>query len=142
MLEAQGYPDKDGALTAVANHLKVPLSTLRGWFTATRNPPPAEVRNEKKGDLVALIESEIYHALGEMGKKRIDAEYRELATAFGIMVDKLQLLTGEPTQRNDTRFIFERSGLSTIPEHLTPSTNGSYPELEKIQRSGLRPPVG
>jgi hypothetical protein len=37
----------------------------------------------------------------------MDAQYRELATAFGILVDKLQLLSGEPTERTETKTISE-----------------------------------
>ena len=69
-------------------------------------------------------------------------DLRAIDTGIGILIDKLQLLSGEPTERSDTRYIFERSGISTIPQHLTPGANGSNPELEKIQRSGVRPPVG
>jgi hypothetical protein len=36
-----------------------------------------------------------------MPDARQDADYRALTTALGIMVDKLQLLTGEPTERVD-----------------------------------------
>lgn len=36
-----------------------------------------------------------------MEHRRIDANYRELATAAGILIDKLQLLTGKPTWRGE-----------------------------------------
>ena len=109
MLEAQGYPDQDGSLTKVAKHLNVPLSTLRGWFYAKNNPPPSELRNEKKRDLAALIEDEALKALEQMGVTRVEAEYRELATAFGIMFDKLQLLQGKPTEINEVNVTDQRN---------------------------------
>ena len=99
MLESQGYPEQKGALTSVANHLDVPLSTLRGWFLDIHNPPPTEVRNEKKGDLVALLKTEALSILGDMPNAREFAEYRELGTVLGIVIDKLQLLEGKPTER-------------------------------------------
>lgn len=99
MLEAQGYPNKKGALSAVAKHLGVPRSTLRGWHTAQNNPPPSEIRREKRGDLAALIESELDSIFDEMPNARQDASYRDLATAAGILIDKKQLLSGEPTER-------------------------------------------
>ena len=99
MLESQGYPEQKGSLSAVAAHLGVPLSTLRGWFLDTHNPPPAEVRNEKKGDLVALLKSEADAILGDMPNAREFANYRELGTVLGIVIDKLQLLEGRPTER-------------------------------------------
>lgn len=107
MLDAQGYPEKEGALSKVAKHLDVPLSTLRGWWTAEHNPPPADIRNEKRGDLAALIKNEVEGVLSAMPDKRIEADYRALATALGIMVDKLQLLTGQPTETNDTRIVIK-----------------------------------
>lgn len=101
MLEAAGYPDKDGALSSTANHLDVPLSTLRGWFTAEHNPPPAELRNEKRGELSDLLRREIDSALGAMDNARPDASYRDLGTVAGILIDKLQLITGKPTERSE-----------------------------------------
>jgi hypothetical protein len=107
MLEAAGYPDAIGAMTRVANHLGVPRSTLKGWYDFTRNPPPPEMRREKKLDLIQAIKDEISAILGDMPNARMDAQYRELATAFGILVDKLQLLSGEPTERTETKTISE-----------------------------------
>ena len=85
----------------------VPLSTIRGWFTAERNPPPAELRNEKRAELVNLIRDELHSILAAMGTTRKDASYRDLATAFGIFTDKLQLLTGEPTGNSKVRIEIE-----------------------------------
>lgn len=101
MLEAAGYPKRDGALSQVAGHLGVPLSTLRGWFNGTRNPPPAKLRNEKRFDLREAIQKELADIFPAMADKRQDATYRELATAAGILVDKIQLLTGQPTWRGE-----------------------------------------
>jgi hypothetical protein len=98
MLEAAGYPDQKGALTRTANHLGVPLNTIKGWYTANRNPPPAELRTEKKGDLVTLFDSELEAIFGDMPNARPDASYRDLGVVAGILVDKRQLLTGEPTE--------------------------------------------
>lgn len=142
MLEAAGYPDKEGALTKVAKHLGMPYQTLSRWAREKNNPPPPELVHNKKIDLIAGIKNELSFIFDEMGKTRQDAEYRELATAFGIMVDKLQLLTGQPTERNDSRILFERTGLSTIPEHLAPGTIERGGKLEAIQRPGMRAPVG
>ena len=99
MLESQGYPDRDGSLSAVAKHLGLPLSTLRGWFIKTRNPEPAQVRNIKKAEIVDLIREEIRSALDAFENTREFASYRDIGTVFGILVDKLQLLEGKPTAR-------------------------------------------
>lgn len=97
MLEAAGYPDTKGALEKVSGHISVPGSTLHRWFHAKQNPPPSELVSEKKIDLVASIKTELAHIFDEFGNTRKDAEYRELAVAFGILVDKMQLLSNKPT---------------------------------------------
>ena len=97
MLEAAGYPDRKGALSQVSGRLGVPLSTLRGWFNGQHNPPPAKLRNEKRIDLLEAIRDELAEIFPAMAERRIDASYRELVTAAGILIDKQQLLTGKPT---------------------------------------------
>ena len=101
MLEAAGYPEREGALSQVAGHLSVPESTLRGWFSGAHNPPPAKVRAKKKLDLVQAIRDELAGIFTAMPGRRGEATYRELATAVGILTDKLQLLTGQPTWRGE-----------------------------------------
>ena len=97
MLEAAGYPDREGALSHTANHLGIPINTLKGWFTANRNPPPAELRNKKKVELKDLLRNELDHIFNAMPSARPDASYRDLGTVAGILFDKLQLLDGKPT---------------------------------------------
>lgn len=103
MLMAAGYPDRLGSLTHVADKLSVPARTLSRWAKAENNPPPAELVIDKRVDLVEMLRDEAYNALREMGEARQDASYRELATAVGIFVDKIQLLTGQATERHDVR---------------------------------------
>lgn len=102
MLEAAGYPEKPGALSAVSSRLDVPHSTLGRWFRADQNPPPSELVHEKRFDLVQAIRDELAGILGEMPNARAEADYRALATGFGILTDKLQLLTGQATERTET----------------------------------------
>ena len=101
MLEAAGYPKKTGAMTAVSKRVNVPHQTLGRWFRQENNPPPAELVQEKKRDLIkdltALLHLSIDKALMEAG----EASYRELSTGIGIFIDKLQLLTGQPTERTE-----------------------------------------
>lgn len=100
-LEAEGYPDKTGALTAVSRRMGVPGTTLRRWFKSEQNPPPAEMVHEKKIDLVAAIKAELAEVVAAFSSTRPDADYRALMTAFGILTDKLQLLEGKATQRTE-----------------------------------------
>lgn len=97
LLEASGYPEKAGGLVRTAKHLKIPESTLRGWWNGNRNPPPAELRVEKRIDLVQAIRGELVEVFNAMPNVRADATYKDLATATGIFVDKLQILQNKPT---------------------------------------------
>lgn len=101
MLESAGYPDKDGSLAQVCKHLKVPRSTLQGWFSGAHNPPPPDIRHEKRFDLLEAIQTELSYIFPAMADRRQDASYRELATAAGILIDKAQLLSGKPTWRGE-----------------------------------------
>lgn len=112
MLQAAGYPNTDGALAHIAKSIAVPHNTLRNWFHGKHNPPPSDLRQEKKGEIVDLLRDEIYGILGEMPNKREFAKYQELATSLGIAIDKLQLLSGEPTDNTKTRIVIEYADLA------------------------------
>lgn len=99
MLQAAGYPETKGALAAVSQKLNVPHATLNRWFNGIRNPAPSEVVQVKKEDIVRLLMAEVYDAIKDLPNARPDADYRAIATAVGIMIDKVQLLDGAPTQR-------------------------------------------
>lgn len=101
LLISEGWPNKKGALTRVASYGNVPVTTLRRWATRAQNPPPTEMVTEKKLDLVAAITDELVAIFGELPSARPDADYRELMTAAGILIDKLQLLTGGATDRTE-----------------------------------------
>jgi hypothetical protein len=104
MLEAAGYPGREGALSHVAGHLSVPRSTLQGWFSGAHNPPPPKVRHEKKIDLIKALTS-LLHLHIEAGERVIvdSDDLRAIDTGIGILVDKLQLLTGGDTDRGALR---------------------------------------
>lgn len=97
LLEASGYPEKQGGIVRTAKNLGLPESTLRGWWNGSRNPVPAEMRAEKREELSDLLDMEIRKALGEMDNARSGASYRDIGTVIGILVDKKQLITGKPT---------------------------------------------
>lgn len=99
MLQSQGYPAIKGALTHVANHVGVPAMTISRWFHATSNPPPNELVNEKRGDLVELLRDLVYKLVGAMPDKIEEAALQQQGTVLGIVIDKLQLLEGKATER-------------------------------------------
>jgi len=99
MLEAAGYPETEGALSRVADHLGMHYQTLSRWFRAVQNPPPNEMVQEKRFDLMEAIMDELRAIVGDMKSVRSEASYKDLGTVFGILTDKHQLLTGKPTER-------------------------------------------
>lgn len=99
MLEAAGWPDSKGAIMRVARQLGIKHQTLSRWSRAEQNPPPHKVVRIKTFDLRQAVRDELQAILLEMPDARPDADFKELATAFGILVDKLQLLDGKATER-------------------------------------------
>lgn len=97
MLESQGYPDEPGALVSVASHLGIPHQTLSRWAKEAQNPAPPELVHEKTVDMCEMLRAEIRAALQAAPDAREFANYKDLITAVGIMLDKLQLLEGRPT---------------------------------------------
>ncbi len=101
MLEAAGYPNEKGALQRIAAHLHVPTRTLRRWYIGESNPPPDNLVSQKKGELTDWIKSEVSAIFDAMPIVRGEASYRDLGTVAGILTDKLQLLSGKPTERTE-----------------------------------------
>lgn len=100
MLEGEGYPDTIGALAKVAGYAKVPESTLRGWFKARNNPPPAKLRDKKKQDLASKFEDIAYAMLDHAGDPDIvdDMKGKDAVMSAAIATDKMRLLRGLPTE--------------------------------------------
>lgn len=103
MLEAAGYPDKEGALMTVARHLGMPHNTLRNWYHAERNPPPSELRQDIKKSLSEMLEDIAYKLIEAMPGKVLDASLQQTATSMAIAIDKMQLLSGKPTDIVENR---------------------------------------
>lgn len=108
MLEAAGYPAKQGAMTQVVKALGVPESTLRSWAKNEHGAPPAKVRERKRGELVESLKDVATKLVEHLGNIADTGDVRETATALGIVVDKLQALTDEqPTQHVNQRISIE-----------------------------------
>ena len=112
MLQAAGYPEQKGALQRVSDKLGVPHPTLSRWYRKVNNPAPDDLVHEKQLDLIGSIKDELAKILTTLNDARDDASYKDMATAFGIFVDKLQLLENKPT----SRVANEHSGLITVEE--------------------------
>lgn len=115
MLEAAGYPDKEGALMTVARHLGMPHPTLHRWFTGKNNPAPSDVVQEKRLELRELLENELRAIFAEMPNARGVAGYRDLGIVAGVLFDKKQLIDGKPTEIiDDARLTDEERSSRTI----------------------------
>lgn len=91
-----------GNLSKTARETGFPLSTIRNWRDGNGVVDEvAEIGNEKAIDFANLLRAELMAIFDTLPDKRDDAKYRELATAAGIFIDKLQLLTGDVTERNE-----------------------------------------
>ena len=99
MLEAAGWPERKGALVRVARTLGIKYQTLSRWARGKYNPPPNKTVHIKMFDMVQALRDEIQAILEEMPNARPDADFKELGTVLGIVVDKLQLLEGKATER-------------------------------------------
>lgn len=117
MLQSQGWPQQKGALSRVAQYLGVPPTTLRRWSLGLQNPPPAEMVKEKTLDLREAIQDELAAIFGELPHARPDASYKDLATAAAILIDKLQLLEGKPTERTEQIRSWREAVLAARREH-------------------------
>lgn len=136
-LEAAGYPDKEGALTMVANHLNVPYTTLRGWYHNEHNPPPSQLRQEKREELTAELKNLAYELVAAMRLNIHDANLVQQATTFGIVVDKWQLLDGKPTWRGEVVELIKEGKIT--PQEVMDEFSDT-PELaqELFESAGLR----
>lgn len=107
MLEASGYPDKEGALESVYKALRrggkqgPARTSLSNWYTRSKHSGASTTLEQKRAELQEVIRDEVYAALGAAGAAREDASYKDLITAAAILIDKLQLLNGGATERTE-----------------------------------------
>ena len=109
-----------GNISRVSKTVGVSPKTLRAWRDEvgtsqvgnelpTHSPPkkepepPAlpELVEQASADLATRFEDEISAILSTLPSKRDGATYKDLATSIGILTDKIQLLRGQPTQRQE-----------------------------------------
>lgn len=101
MVESEGYPDDKYALGRVAAQLNVNKRTLRRWVDGESGAPSDKLVTQEKKGIVDLIDAEIEAAFKEMPNARGEANYRDLVIGTATLIDKKQLLIGEPTQITD-----------------------------------------
>lgn len=95
-LAAQG-----GDIGATARSLGIPAKTLRNWSKGQHLSPLASATAViKKARLSDAIEDVLWFFLPHFEKKVPEASMGSLATAFGILTDKMRLLRGEAININ------------------------------------------
>lgn len=127
MLEAAGGVGHHSAMAQVSKKYGVPYRTLQGWanngvkqIDLQAKTEIDELMDDTRKELVELFDTEVRSIFGSLEGKREEATYKELAWAAAVFLDKLQLLNNKPTQNVQQAISFIRSGVSTLPEHLTP----------------------
>lgn len=81
-----------GNLDRTARQLNVPRKTLAGWAGGQNNPVVAELRHQKKADLVGDLTQFVSALCGVRPDQVKDLNFKDAAVAMGIAVDKLLLL--------------------------------------------------
>ncbi len=93
-----------GNLSKTCRLLKIPRQTLQDWAAGRKiSSDVPEMRQVKKEELAEKLE-ELAHALVEGIHRRVkdgvldpQVSLRDAATSLGIVIDKMQLLKGQPT---------------------------------------------
>ena len=139
-LEAAGYPKNEHAPMQVAKQKGAPHArTLKRWWKRKNEPHIDKIVQHKRPDLITAIEDLLWqHIEAATEAVQGNEDLRAIDTGIGILADKLQLLRGEPTERSDQRIVIERSGISTIPEHLARGAASGNGKPEAVQRPRLR----
>ena len=97
-----------GRLRASARAVGISVSTAKRYIDLEKANPDSvleQVRTQKRIEIaehIGNVQAAILRKMEEditLGK----ASYQELATAFGILTDKRQLITGQATERHEHR---------------------------------------
>ncbi len=85
-------------LLKTSKELKMPLNTLAQWHYGNGvHPVVTEICNERRPALVERLDDAAHLLLDNLPHKIDGAGLQQLAVAMGIVLDKSQLLKGEPT---------------------------------------------
>lgn len=113
--KARRYSDEDrsdavaalcangGNVKRTARELGIPEKTLANWAKGDRHPEAAAAAEEKKGPLADRLEQVAWQLADAIPGKLDAAPLQQVATALGIVVDKLRLLRNEPTSISKTQ---------------------------------------
>lgn len=102
-LEVLDYPKNEHALLEITKRPGAPSrKTLRRWWNERHVSPGGNIAQHKKGDLVEALKDLLHmHIDAAMDAVQGSEDIRALDVGIGILVDKIQLLTGQPTWRGE-----------------------------------------
>ncbi len=92
------YPSVNQA----AKSLGIPRATLESWAKGIIHPEAARDSASKKGPLADAVEAIARQIADALPGKVPDADLKDAAVAFGVLVDKMQILRGKPTEITKT----------------------------------------
>lgn len=92
-----------GNLSRTSRETGVPISTLRGWLAEQPPEKVQEARAEAQAEFVRKAWDAVTAHVLHLQDKVVIAETsaRDSATIVGILIDKIQLVTGRPTSINE-----------------------------------------
>ena len=95
----------EGHVLRVAEELGIARSTLGDWWRGAHvTEAVPELRHVKRAELARMLANLAHDGLSDLSRegRLSEASVREVMGVIGLSIDKLQLLTGEATQRTTT----------------------------------------
>jgi transposase-like protein len=91
-----------GNANKTAKELGIGESTLRSWANGRgTHPEVAKLRERKKDEIAGRLVDIVHQIIDDMPSKMKDATLQQMATTLGIAVEKIQLLQGGATERQE-----------------------------------------
>lgn len=102
-LEVLDYPKNEHALLEITKRGNAPSrKTLRRWWNERGESPGGKIAQHKKPDLVeSLMDLLRLHIEASEGAIQDSDDLKAINIGIGILVDKIQLLSGKPTERQE-----------------------------------------
>lgn len=109
MAERRRYTKRQKATTVIAAEMAtvaaaaaaagIPETTVRYWMDS---PEFVALRAKTREDMAEEASTLAHKVLGEISRRLDEFEPRDMAILFGVLVDKGQLLSGQPTSRHES----------------------------------------
>jgi len=97
---AAGYPENKYKLVEVAGEYGVPVRTVQRWWNGETGAPPASKVADSKKDMAGALEVIAWRIITHLDNPDIISKLpaKDAATVLGILIDKMRLLRGLPTE--------------------------------------------